>query len=80
MLPVSIELEDLETWFKDESIQVFVKFLAVLATHLDWVDEEVDRLSKADFGESVTERMIRDTKAAAFERIEKAIIEQLVRI
>lgn len=80
MLPVALELEELEEWFKDESTKVFVKFLAALATHLDWVDEEIERLNQADFGESVTERMIRDTKAAAFDRIEKSIVEQLVRI
>ena len=73
--PVEIDPATVNEWYKDEISSLFLALVSGIAQVLDATDQEIADLEAEGLDESFVDRMTRDIKAAAYDKLNKTIID-----
>lgn len=69
MSDLTLDLDGFDDWFKDDASVHLISFVVNVGIHLEAAANETQAIIEAAYDESLEERMIRDVRAAAFEKI-----------
>lgn len=72
-MPVSFDFSAFDAWFQEEVPKMLIQFMKAIAAIEAEVDSEINHIETLDLGESMVDRMTRDIKASAYDRIEQCI-------